>query len=319
MNTRFAKRVVLILRFYLTVFFSTCISLILSVDLTMSSFNLHLWATELATAGDEVVAESPGAANDQDREDWNDFLLKANEEIGPTGLDVQLEMLKIDCICAVHGGTRALLLSPVEIGCKVVDKVIYVTGKMRVLGRIISSSIRTGWSKLLLSYPHIVNISLRELEQENFSCIFDENMRFADDPNSRRCMADRLSTLEDTVAQLQKSVATLEKQGRGGEADENTLRLYAGPFPIEYDESHVRRGFEGRCLRKNFFHLFACIGYNILQLEVVANKFKSKKSAFMTLIATEAERLISRFNGEVFSFGRLTVEPTRFGPKRKGT
>ena len=66
-NTRFAKRVVLILRFYLTVFFSTCISLILSVDLTMSSFNLHLWATELATAGDEVVAESPGAANDQDR------------------------------------------------------------------------------------------------------------------------------------------------------------------------------------------------------------------------------------------------------------
>ena len=91
MNTRFAKRVVLILRFYLTVFFSTCISLILSVDLTMSSFNLHLWATELATAGDEVVAESPGAANDQDRDDWNDFLLKANEEIGPTGLDVQLE------------------------------------------------------------------------------------------------------------------------------------------------------------------------------------------------------------------------------------
>ena len=55
--------------------------------------------------------------------------------------------------------------------------------------------------------------------------------------------------------------------------------------------------------KKIFFHLFACIGYNILQLEVVANKFKSKKSAFMTLIATEAERLISRFNGEVFSFG----------------
>ena len=200
----------------------------------MMSFLLD--AVDVPTAG---LSDYSDLVDDVDKEAWTEFLTEANATLSPMGLMAELEMLRWDAMCVTGIAKRESFLSPIELGCKPADKFILASGRMRVISRYMSSTLVAGWVRLKELFPNCPQIEIEDLD-ENFFRIPDKD-KFAEDSCPPCPIEHRVANLEADVALLQQGQQpSMQMQFR-----EDLVRMYTGPFPKHYNESRIRKGFEG--------------------------------------------------------------------------
>ena len=299
-------------------------------EMSTPAFDLSKYAVELAHTKSETSYDDL-AVEDADRKLWQEFLENGSRVLSPYGINLEHELLKHDIMCAMAQGGKTSLLKPLHVGSKPAGAYVAVSGRMRWLGRLLGESLRSGFVALRLNYPTLPMISAQECDEsekneetiesqaedskDEFECCFNERYCFPDDPNIECPHSSRISIVEAEILRINETLKKFEKLQIG--VDQEFVKLYTGPFPPNFDEERIRKGFSGKLFEVCPF--FSCmsmfLGFNLSRVEVVTARF-GRKIAFVTLQKTLADDLIKKYNGKSCSFGVLKVE-LKTSPKRK--
>lgn len=67
---------------------------------------------------------------------------------------------------------------------------------------------------------------------------------FSDDPNIECPHSSRISIVEEEILRINETLKNFEKLQIG--VDQELVKLYTGPFPPNFDEERIRKGFSGK-------------------------------------------------------------------------
>ena len=229
-------------------------------------FDLSKYAIELAHAKPECSYDDL-VVGEADRKLWQEFLVNGSSVLSPYGVSLEHELLKHDIMCAMAQTGKPSLLKPLHVGSKPAGAYVAVSGRMRWLGRLLGESLRNGFAALRLNYPQLPEISAEDCQESEktteletqgsgtsesqaddskdvFECCFNEKYRFHDDPVIGCPHETRISFVEAEISRINEAIKRIERLHVGG--DDELVKVYTGPFPPNFDEERIRKGFTGK-------------------------------------------------------------------------